>query len=291
MLAEQDGTRLPTAVADELSRRFEEILVDEYQDSNMVQETLIKAVSRERFGTPNVFMVGDVKQSIYKFRLAKPELFLEKYDSYQTAEGLYQKIELHKNFRSRDTVLQGINEVFYRIMTRNMGNIRYTEEAALHPGMEFAPVPEDISGEAGGEIEFLLLDTGKEALQQLDDETADYTARELEARMIARRIHQLVDPESGQLVWDKSLLPAGGYRRAAYRDIAVLLRSTSGWSETYLNIFMNEGIPAYAESRTGYFNTIEVETMLSYLAMIDNPMQDIPLTAVLRSIRAIIFVN
>ena len=283
LLKEQDGEMVPTAVADELSRQYEEILVDEYQDSNMVQETLIKAVSKERFGTPNVFMVGDVKQSIYKFRLARPELFLEKYSTYQKEESLYQKIELHKNFRSRDTVLQGINEVFYRIMTSNLGNIHYTEEAALHPGMEFAPVPDGVSGEAGGDLELLVLDTGREALQQLDDEAADYTSRELEARVIANRIHELVHPETGQLIWDKTIGAKGGYRRAAYRDMAVLLRSTSGWSETFLSVFMSEGIPAYAESRMGYFNTIEVETLLSILAVIDNPMQDIPLAAVLRS--------
>ena len=283
LLTEQDGRMVPTAVADELSGQYEEILVDEYQDSNMVQETLIKAVSKERFGTPNVFMVGDVKQSIYKFRLARPELFLEKYSTYQNEDSLYQKIELHKNFRSRDTVLQGINQVFYRIMTTNLGNIHYTEEAALHPGMEFAPVPDELSGDAGGDIELLVLDTGKEALQQLDDEAADYTGRELEARMIADRIHELVHPETGQLVWDKNIGTKGGYRRAAYRDMAVLLRSTAGWSETFLSVFMSEGIPAYAESRTGYFNTLEVETLLSILAIIDNPMQDIPLAAVLRS--------
>ena len=283
LLTERDGEMVPTAVADELSGQYEEILVDEYQDSNMVQETLIKAISKERFGTPNVFMVGDVKQSIYKFRLARPELFLEKYGTYRTEEDLYQKIELHKNFRSRETVLHGINEVFYRIMTTNLGNIHYTEEAALHPGMDFAPVPEDLCGEAGGDIELLLMDTGKDALQLLDDDAADYTARELEARMIAARIHELTDAEQGQLVWDKNLGEHGGYRRAAYRDIAVLLRSTAGWSETFLAVFMTEGIPAYAESRMGYFNTLEVETMLSFLAVIDNPMQDIPLAAVLKS--------
>ncbi|MDO5417984.1 MAG: UvrD-helicase domain-containing protein, partial [Lachnospiraceae bacterium] len=131
----------PSPAADELSRKYEEILVDEYQDSNYVQESLIQAVSRERFGTPNVFMVGDVKQSIYRFRQARPELFLEKYKRYGKEEGLYQKIELQKNFRSRSQVLDSINQVFYQIMGEALGGIRYTEEAALYPGAVFEPLP------------------------------------------------------------------------------------------------------------------------------------------------------
>jgi ATP-dependent helicase/nuclease subunit A len=183
----EDGSYRYTDAADELSRMYDEVLVDEYQDSNLVQEALIQAISGERFGRPDVFMVGDVKQSIYKFRLARPELFLEKYHHYKSAissapqksvgsmpdEGtgdqtdieewktdradtidasdLKQKatekgsgtmIELHQNFRSRAEVLEGINDVFYHIMTENMGNIRYTEDAALHAGAKFEPLPE-----------------------------------------------------------------------------------------------------------------------------------------------------
>ena len=168
--------RRPTAVADELARQFEEILVDEYQDSNNVQETLITSISRERWGKPNVFMVGDVKQSIYRFRLARPELFMDKYERYSVSESLHQKIELHQNFRSRATVLDSVNDVFYKIMTRALGGIRYTEETALHPGAQFAP------GErTGTPTELLLVDTGADALKQLDEEAMDYTAKELEA--------------------------------------------------------------------------------------------------------------
>lgn len=123
-------------MADQLAEHFREILVDEYQDSNMVQETLIQCVCGERFGRPNVFMVGDVKQSIYKFRLACPELFLKKYKTYTAEESSHQKIELHQNFRSRETVLQSINDVFYGIMTEKLGDVEYTEEAALHPRRE-----------------------------------------------------------------------------------------------------------------------------------------------------------
>ena len=281
---QEDGTHVYTDAADELSMQYREVLVDEYQDSNLVQEELLKAVSRERFGQHNVFMVGDVKQSIYRFRLARPELFLEKYHAYPSEpedNGPDLKIELHQNFRSRDTVLTGINDIFYRIMTENLGNIRYTEDAALHPGAVFAEAAEP--ERVGGLSELLMVDTGDEALAGLDEETADYTAKELEAKLIAAKIREMTDPEHGFLVWDKKAGEGGGYRTAQFRDMVILLRSTAGWTETLLQILLNEGIPAYAESRMGYFNTLEVETVLSMLAVIDNPMQDIPLAAVLKS--------
>ncbi len=338
LMVSQDGRPVVpyqyTEAADTLSRQFAEVLVDEYQDSNLVQEALLLAVSRERFGQPNVFMVGDVKQSIYKFRLARPELFQEKYHAYadydQAEAGApSRKIELHQNFRSRKEVLEGINDVFYRIMTENMGGICYTEETALHPGAVFPEVvreePEDSGdpdgpGEDGpgtvvrpdaardpgqedeeedfllgaaecavatpgtaGIPELLVVDTGEASLSQLDEEAADFTARELEAKLIVRRIREMTDPGTGLLVWDKRLGGSGGYRIAEYRDMVILLRSTTGWTETLLSVLMNEGIPAYAESRMGYFDTTEVETVLSFLSVIDNPMQDIPLTAVLKA--------
>lgn len=298
----EDGKTVYTEAADELSRQFEEVLVDEYQDSNLVQEALLHAVSRERFGRPNVFMVGDVKQSIYKFRLARPELFLQKYhtyEPYETATGADKKIELHQNFRSRAQVLLGINDVFYRIMTENLGGIRYTEETALHPGAEFPEtdgeakvmsdgrpmdrVQESKTLREEGFPELLVMDTGAEAFAGLEEDAAEFTARELEAKMIAGKIREMTDPDEGILVWDKSLHGIGGYRRARYRDMVILLRSTAGWTENFLSVLMSEGIPACAESRTGYFATMEVETVLSLLAVIDNPMQDIPLAAVLKS--------
>lgn len=266
----------PGAVADELSEIYEEILVDEYQDSNEVQETLIRCVSRERFGTPNVFMVGDVKQSIYKFRLAKPELFLEKYESYGKEDGLYQKIELHKNFRSRPEVLSSINDVFYRIMTRQLGNIKYTDDAALYPGAEFPETPVD--GQAKTEV--LLLNTGDPLFDGMDEEKADYTAKEAEARLIAGEIKKLTDPEHGMKIFNGK---TGEYEPLKKKDIVILLRSLSGWSEEFLSVLGAAGIPAYAESRTGYFTAVEVETVLNMLALIDNPMQDIPLAGVLKS--------
>lgn len=341
LIRKEDGRITYTEAANELSLQFDEVLVDEYQDSNLVQEALLQAVSQERFGRPNVFMVGDVKQSIYKFRLARPELFLEKYrtyEAYDQASGTDKKIELHQNFRSRAEVLAGINDVFYRVMTEELGNIRYTEETALHPGAVFpeAEYPAEESGkgqkdpkrteigegqeglrrteirEAGetpegqksredqavsggsesgerrgkrtaGFPQLLVMDTGTEALAGLDEEAADFTSRELEAKLIAGKIRELTDPEHGLLVWDKRQNGTGGYRTAQYRDMVILLRSTAGWTENFLSVLMNEGIPACAESRMGYFSTTEVETVLSLLALIDNPMQDIPLAAVLKS--------
>lgn len=293
LIRREEGRIVYTEAADELSSQFEEVLVDEYQDSNLVQEALLQAVSRERFGQYNVFMVGDVKQSIYKFRLARPELFLEKYNTYEpyeAGEGKTKKIELHQNFRSREQVLSGVNDVFFRIMTENLGNIRYTEDAALHPGAVFQPVPsvqeeEDASDSpafrmSAGLPRLLVTDTGQGALDQMEEEAADYTAREIEGKMIAAEIRAMTDPEKGMAVWDKK---SGKYRTAQYRDMVILLRSTTGWTGTFLSVLLNEGIPAYAESRTGYFTTVEVETVLSMLSVIDNPMQDIPLAAALKS--------
>ena len=198
--------------------------MDEYQDSNEVQETLIRLISRERLGTPNVFMVGDVKQSIYRFRLAKPELFLEKYKSYPEEEGPYQKIELHQNFRSRASVLESVNQVFFRIMTSPMGGIPYTEETALHPGAVFEEIPAGMTGEHPGKTELLLLDVREELLREIDQEHADYTAREMEARLVAARIRQMTDPDRGLIVWDKE---KGEYRRARFGDMVIILRSMS----------------------------------------------------------------
>ena len=266
----------PSAAAIELSEQYEEILVDEYQDSNLVQEMLIRSISRERTGRPNVFMVGDVKQSIYRFRLARPELFMEKYNTYTRDESSHQMIELQQNFRSRASVLTCINDIFYQIMTKNLGGIRYTSETALYPGAEF----EETDKKAGIPVQLLVADTGSEAFKQLDEDTADYTARELEAKMIAERIKSFTDEKNGLYVWDKEAL---SYRKACYKDMVILLRSMSGWSEVFVNVLMNEGIPAVAQTRTGYFATTEVETVLSLLSVIDNPMQDIPMAAVLRS--------
>ena len=285
LVEREEGSIRYTAVADELSRRYAEILVDEYQDSNDVQETLIQSLSAERFGRPNVFMVGDVKQSIYKFRLARPELFMKKYECYgeygeEAVEGQPdtggKKIELRQNFRSQSSVLDSINQVFFQIMTRNLGGIQYTDQTALHAGAEFP----DTEERAGTPTELLLVDTGAKAVGPSDGEFKDYTSREIEARLIASKIRELTDPESGLSVWDKE---KGCYRRAEYGDMVILLRSLSGWTDSFLNVLTQEDIPAFADTGTGYFDTVEVETVLAMLAVIDNPIQDIPLAAVLKS--------
>ncbi len=266
----------PGPSADELAGFYREILVDEYQDSNLVQETLIRCISRERFGEPNVFMVGDVKQSIYRFRLARPELFMEKYESYTKEEGTHQKIELHKNFRSRPEVLSGINDLFYAIMTREFGNIPYTEDAALYPGADYPATERE--GQANTEL--LLLDTSDPVVDQMDEDRADYTAKEAEARLIAAKIRELTDPVNGFKTWNAK---EGRYEPLKRSGIVILLRSMSGWAEEFVSVLNAEGIPAFAESRTGYFTAVEVETVLNMLSLIDNPMQDIPLAGVLRS--------
>lgn len=285
VVGQEDGTEkeeiCPTAAADQYADLFEEVMIDEYQDSNYVQEVILHAVSSERFGRPNIFMVGDVKQSIYKFRLARPELFMEKYETYTTEESKHQKIELHQNFRSRADVLNSVNYIFYQIMKKELGNIEYTEETALHPGLEY----KGTNHKVGGNTELLLLSLDGEYADDWDDweeETAEQqmTDREWEARLIAQRICQLTDPEDGQYVWDKE---KNQYRRAEYRDIVILLRTISGWADPFVEVLMSQGIPAYAESQNGYFTTIEVQTVLNLLRVIDNPIQDIPFAAVLHS--------
>ncbi len=258
-------TKEPTETADEFAALFDEIMIDEYQDSNYVQETLLRAVSKERFGQNNLFMVGDVKQSIYRFRLARPELFMEKFDTYAAGMPGCERIDLQKNFRSRNEVLSGVNDIFYKIMCRDLGNVVYDENAALYPGADY---PEDMDP-AMFAMEVLVADeSGAEEMERV----------ELEARMIASRIHEM--RKEGQTVTDKE---SGELRPMEYRDIVILLRSVSGMADTFVKVLSEEGIPAFTTSRTGYFSTVEIQTVLNMLRVIDNPMQDIPLAAVLYS--------
>lgn len=262
----KDVARRPAAL--EFSAQFEEILIDEYQDSNLVQELILTSVSRLSEGRHNIFMVGDVKQSIYRFRLARPELFMEKYDTYGTEDGEEQRIDLHRNFRSRREVLESVNFLFRQFMTRGLGGVEYDEDAALYPGARFEP----LEGEEHA-AEVLLVEKDGE----LVSEDEDATAVELEARAVGARIRQLVGKKQ---VWDKEL---GAYRPAMYRDCVILLRSVSGWAETFGRVLQGMGIPSYSSQRTGYFSAQEVVTVLNYLRICDNPLQDIPLAAVLRS--------
>jgi len=270
LVKEENGHPVPSDAAGQFADRFEEIMIDEYQDSNLVQEYILTSVSRQSRGVNNVFMVGDVKQSIYRFRLARPELFMGKYASYTTEASPEQKIELHKNFRSRSQVLSSVNFIFRHIMTEDLGNICYDDAAALYPGASYpeAPEPEELDTE----VLLLDLETEAEAVEE-----AQETAVELEARMIGKRILKLVGKTQ---VTDKT---TGAYRPAQYRDMVILLRTVSGWADTVAAVLGNMGIPAYTGSQSGYFSATEVQTVLALLKVVDNPEQEIPLAAVLRS--------
>lgn len=264
---------VPTDAARELSARYAQIMIDEYQDSNLIQEIILNSVSRGQ-GIPNVFMVGDVKQSIYRFRLARPELFMEKYHTYpQSDEAAEIRIDLHKNFRSRREVLEGTNHVFEKLMTEAVGGITYDSAAALYLGAE---MPEPESGINVPEL--LLLEKNKDSLPETEDtDQAELTDRELEAHAAADCIRRVM--AEGK-VWDRE---AGAFRSVRYGDIVILLRSLTGWGDVYARVLNAAGIPAHTESRTGYFTTIEIQTLLNLLRIVDNPRQDIPLAAVLKS--------
>ena len=264
---EKDGELVPSAVAGEYQDRFDEVMIDEYQDSNLVQETILTSVSRVSRGEYNIFMVGDVKQSIYSFRLSRPELFMEKYNTYSLKDSVTQRIDLHKNFRSREKVLDSVNDIFRQIMKKELGGIEYDDSAALYPGAEFPPLP---SGkEDFCKSELLLLDK---------EDTGGEDERQAEARMIARRIRELI---RDGVVLDKETRE---YRRVQYRDIVILTRSIRGWAEVFSSVLGEEGIPAYSVSREGYFETYEVSVLLDYLKILDNARQDLPLAAVLTSV-------
>lgn len=261
LLKREGEAVVPTQAAAEYRACFDEILIDEYQDSNLVQEYLLTAVSGEQDGRYNRFMVGDVKQSIYKFRLARPELFMEKYHTYTKEEGECQRIDLHKNFRSRGEVLSSVNRLFDKIMGKELGGIVYDEDASLFEG---AVYPEN----TGNETEYLVFTR---------EEDSGESIRAFEARAIAgqiRRLYrsfQVTDKETGRL------------RPLQYRDIVILLRTNSGWAEEFKEVLQKEGIPAYVSLRTGYFEAVEIRELLQLLHVIDNPLQDIPLYGTMKS--------
>nr|WP_289063619.1 helicase-exonuclease AddAB subunit AddA [uncultured Anaerostipes sp.] len=266
---DENDNPVPSQIALEKSMDFEEIYIDEYQDSNFIQDAILRSVSREAEDGHNMFMVGDVKQSIYSFRLARPELFLEKYHRYQGPEKEYQLIELRNNFRSRREVLQFTNDIFYQIMHESLGNIEYTKEAALVPTMEF---PES----SGMTAEILLID--QEEVSQSEE-----NALVLEARMIAGKIKEMVDGEDPLMVMGEDEQGNRVLRNVCYKDIVILLRSMKGKAEVFQKELMDAGIPAFCDNQTGYFDTVEIRTLLSLLSVVDNVYQDIDLAAVLRS--------
>ena len=254
----------PTEVAKEYQEQFEEVMIDEYQDSNLIQEAILTSVSRMSSGRNNLFMVGDVKQSIYRFRLSRPELFMEKFDTYSLTDGSCQRIDLHKNFRSRSQVLDSTNAVFERIMTKNLGKITYDSAAALNVGASYPETNEC-------DTEVLILEAEDEGGKIASDD-----ARRMEALMVAKRIKEMKDMK----IWDAK---KEEYRKISYGDIVILSRSLSGWADVFSKVLNQEGIPAFASSREGYFSTLEIGWIMDYLRILDNYRQDIPLAAMLKS--------
>jgi ATP-dependent helicase/nuclease subunit A len=290
---DEDNNINPSSVANGFREYFDEVLVDEYQDSNNVQEAIIDLVSRKTLENQNVFMVGDVKQSIYRFRQAKPELFLDKYNKYPLEDSeVNRKIQLYKNFRSREEVISGVNYIFKEVMSKTVGELEYNDDEALNLGASYKENNDDNTIIAGP-IELHILDKSGEYTNEVDEEyegdnlveeEEDIDSIGLEARIVARRIKELLNPEpnTGKIfkVLDKE---TGEYRPLKYKDIVILLRATRNWSEIFLEEIGSEGIPVYADTGTGYFETIEIRTIMSLLKVIDNPMQDVPMISVLRS--------
>ncbi|MGN0242793.1 MAG: helicase-exonuclease AddAB subunit AddA [Lachnospiraceae bacterium] len=253
---DESGRAVPSVIAKELSGQYYEIFIDEYQDSNMIQETILTSVSKEYENIKNMFMVGDVKQSIYKFRQADSKIFMERYHRYHRKEDEREVlIELRNNFRSRPAVQESINAIFYQLMQERLGGIQYTKEVALVPKER-----QEETEEIDDKTEFLLLDMDS------DEEVSDRSKSELEAQMIANRIQEMT---------------AEG--RIQYRDIAILLRSAAGRANVIAEVLQQNHIPCFTESQTGYFSAVEIKVILNLLSIIDNPLQDIPFAGVLRS--------
>lgn len=294
ILLERDaapGEVKPSPVAVALRQKFAEVMVDEYQDTNGVQETILQLVSRT--DQPNRFMVGDVKQSIYRFRLAEPALFMAKYNQYPITEaGGERRIDLAQNFRSRPGILSAVNFLFSQLMTPRAAEMAYGQAEELNPGSSYPPAPGPI---AAGPVELHLIDRadgGPEASDDNRDAETDVEESiavttpvvqemsnfEREAWLIARRLEAL--KTSGCLVFDKD---SKTYRPVAWRDIVILLRAVHGKADVMLDVMRQRGIPAYADLGSGYFQATEVQLMMSLLNIIDNPRQDIHLAGVLRS--------
>lgn len=281
LIKEENGKYIPTEVAKKYQEKFEEIAIDEYQDSNMVQEYILTSISKNN----NIFMVGDVKQSIYKFRQAMPELFLNKYETYKLKNNKEDKdnlkIQLFKNFRSRKNIIDTTNIIFDEIMSKNLGDVDYTEEEYLNLGADYKePEIENINFAGKTEINIINLE---ENTKETEQETEDIEKEEriensiLEAKYVAKKINELVN--SNYYVLDK----VEGYRKVTYKDIVVLLRSTTELSPIYEKEISDLGIPVYSETSTEYLNSVEIQLIMSCLKIIDNPMQDIPLVTVMRS--------
>ena len=285
ILTRREGDRFVSSeIAGEYKQQFAEIMIDEYQDSNLIQETILTSISRMSDGCCNIFMVGDVKQSIYRFRLSRPELFMEKFDTYSLSDSEKQRVDLHKNFRSRREVLESANYLFRQIMTRGLGGVAYDGRAALYAGADYPPYPEkkDMPDDTGAKTEVLVIDSRTDAEDtdmepDVHSKNGKISERVLEARAIAGRIRQLMRTH---WVTDRH---TGNFRPVRYSDIVILTRSIKGFADVFAEELNREGIPVCAGTREGYFATQEVGVLLDYLRVIGNSQQDIPLAAVLLS--------
>ena len=316
ILTNEDGE--PTSAARELAGEYKAIIIDEYQDSSMLQEAILKSICDASDGKTNMFMVGDIKQSIYAFRQARPELFMEKYESFDKAFGEAEKgalvekdcngqlVVMNTNFRSRKEVLDSVDMVFEAVMHKSVGAVEYDEDASLKPGMEYpAPeregdyvtelllaVPEDgededsDSGDYGSSTDVEEEGgEGDEGSSSENGESAEEVKKsEAEALVIVNRIREII-AEDGLKVTDEELDENGKkkLRKARMSDIAVLVRSRTNISN-YIKVFEENGIEAVAEQVSGYFASTEIERTLNYLRIIDNPLQDIPFASVLSSV-------
>lgn len=282
---DEDGNTKPSKTALEYQEKYTEVFIDEYQDSNIVQEILLSAVAKEN----NRFMVGDVKQSIYRFRQADPSIFMEKYENYNRIEddidSVNKKIMLYANFRSRKEILEGTNLVFSKIMKKETGELDYTVDERLNPMASFKESDENV----GGAVEILLVDEKSD--EEYEDEiilTDEYSedfeemkSFKLECIKIANTIYNMMNNKENPFkVYDKNL---DDYRKVDYKDIVILMRSPSSNTKILEEVFLEYNIPIYAESTGGYFDTFEVDTIINLLKIIDNPMQDIPLISVMYS--------
>lgn len=274
LVKKEDEKYIPTNVANAYKDKFVEILIDEYQDSNLVQEYILNAVSSGH----NIFMVGDVKQSIYKFRQARPELFIDKYENYKNKEDISEnenlKIQLFKNFRSRKNILDITNLVFENIMSKKLGDIDYNEQEFLNLGANYEEPEEKVN--YAGKTELLVVDL-KEPEDAENEETENISDMMLESKLVAKRIQELIN--SKYQVFDKKV----GYRDVKYKDIVILLRATLNLGPMYEKSLNDLNIPVFSDTGASYLESVEIQTIMSLLKIIDNPMQDIPLVSVLRS--------
>ena len=266
----------PSEVALELQDTFKEIMVDEYQDTNGVQETIINLISR----VDNRFYVGDVKQAIYSFRMADSSLFMNKYNTYGLMnDAVERRIDLAKNFRSHENILTTTNFIFYQIMTQEAAELNYGEKESLIPGRIVEDAPSDW---VGGTVELHLLDTSdtnRSDETDGDSETAgdEPENNERELDFIIQKIKEL--HASKKQVQNAD----GSFRQIQWRDFAVLRRSLAGWGTRAVAAMRQAGIPAVVNERDGYFEAQEIQLLLSLLQIIDNPEQDLPMAAVLHS--------